>query len=42
MHRTIEALVLNHGTYNRVPAQEMKMEQLRHTMKANFEGAVNV
>ena len=42
MHRTVEALILNHGTYNRVPAQEMKMEQLRHTMKANFEGAVNV
>ena len=42
MNRTIQALVLNHGRYDRVPADEMELSDLRRTMKTNFEGAVNV
>ena len=42
MNRKIDALVLNHGRYDRVPAAEMELDDLRRTMKANFEGAVNV
>ena len=42
MHRGIDALVLNHGRYQRVAAEEMTIDDLRTTMKTNFEGAVGV
>ena len=42
MNRKIDVLVLNHGRYDRVSAAEMELDDLRRTMKANFEGAVNV
>ena len=42
MNRQIDALVLNHGRYDRVSADDMELADLRRTMKANFEGAVNV
>ena len=40
--RGIDVLVLNHGAYERVPAQELTIESLRRTMAVNFEGAVAV
>ena len=42
MARKIDVLVLNHGAYNRVAADELTIEILRHTMSVNFEGAVAV
>ena len=42
MHREIDALVLNHGRYERVAAEDMTIAGLRTTMKTNFEGAVAV
>lgn len=42
MARGIDVLVLNHGAYERVPAQELTIESLRRTMAINFEGAVAV
>lgn len=42
MARGIDVLVLNHGAYERVPAQELTIESLRRTMAVNFEGAVAV
>ena len=42
MARGIDALVLNHGTYDRVAATTMSMDDLRRTMSVNFEGAVAV
>ena len=42
MHRGIDALVLNHGRYQRIAAEEMTIDDLRSTMKTNFEGAVGV
>lgn len=42
MHRGIDALVLNHGRYERIAAEEMTIDDLRTTMKTNFEGAVGV
>lgn len=42
MARGIDVLVLNHGTYERVPADEMTLQSLRATMVTNFEGAVAV
>lgn len=42
MARSIDVLVLNHGAYDRVAAQDMTMENLRRTMLINFEGAVAV
>jgi len=42
MARKIDVLVLNHGAYNRVAADELTIETLRHTMSVNFEGAVAV
>ena len=42
MARGIDVLVLNHGAYERVPAQELTIESLRKTMAVNFEGAVAV
>ena len=42
MARKIDVLVLNHGAYNRIAADEMTLEALRETMSINFEGAVAV
>lgn len=42
MARGIDVLVLNHGAYERVQAQELTIESLRRTMAVNFEGAVAV
>ena len=42
MHREIDALILNHGRYERVAAEDMTIAGLRTTMKTNFEGAVAV
>jgi 3-oxoacyl-[acyl-carrier protein] reductase len=42
MAKSIDVLVLNHGTYNRVSANELTIETLRKTMATNFEGAVAV
>ena len=42
MARGIDVLVLNHGSYERVSADEMTIETLRKTMLTNFEGAVSV
>ena len=42
MARGIDVLVLNHGAYERVPAQELTIESMRKTMAVNFEGAVAV
>lgn len=42
MARGIDVLVLNHGAYERVPAQDLTIEVLRKTMATNFEGAVAV
>lgn len=42
MARGIDVLVLNHGAYERIPAQELTIEALRKTMATNFEGAVAV
>ena len=42
MARGVDVLVLNHGAYERVPAQELTIESLRRTMAVNFEGAVAV
>jgi NAD(P)-dependent dehydrogenase (short-subunit alcohol dehydrogenase family) len=42
MARGVDVLVLNHGAYERVPAQELTIESLRKTMAVNFEGAVAV
>ena len=42
MARGIDVLVLNHGSYQRVSADEMTIETLRKTMLTNFEGAVSV
>ena len=40
--KSIDVLVLNHGAYNRISANEMTLEDLRKTMSINFEGAVGV
>ncbi|RJU81811.1 MAG: SDR family NAD(P)-dependent oxidoreductase [Candidatus Poseidoniales archaeon] len=42
MAKSIDVLVLNHGAYNRISANEMTLEDLRKTMSINFEGAVGV
>jgi len=42
MAKSIDVLVLNHGAYNRISANEMTLEVLRKTMAINFEGAVGV
>ena len=42
MARGIDVLVLNHGSYERVPADELTLTTLRQTMSTNFEGAVSV
>lgn len=42
MARGIDVLVLNHGIYNRVPGDQMTLEDLEATMATNFEGAVSV
>lgn len=42
MKRKVDVLVLNHGEYRRVPAQEMELEDLQRTMSVNFEGSVRV
>ena len=42
MARGIDVLVLNHGAYERIPAQDLTIESLRRTMAVNFEGAVAV
>lgn len=42
MARGIDVLVLNHGSYERISADEMTIETLRKTMLTNFEGAVSV
>ena len=42
MARGIDVLVLNHGSYERVSADELTIEMLRRTMMTNFEGAVSV
>ena len=42
MARKIEVLVLNHGAYNRVAADELTIDTLRETMAVNFEGSVAV
>lgn len=42
MAKSIDVLVLNHGAYNRISANEMTIEDLRKTMAINFEGAVSV
>ena len=42
MAKSIDVLVLNHGAYNRISANEMTLEDLRKTMAINFEGAVGV
>ena len=42
MAKSIDVLVLNHGAYNRISANEMTLEDLRKTMSVNFEGAVGV
>ncbi|RZD45793.1 MAG: hypothetical protein CXT69_01380 [Methanobacteriota archaeon] len=38
----VEALVLNHGRYDRTRADLLKPEELELTMKTNFEGAYHV
>ena len=35
----IDALILNHGRYDRVDAKELDLDHLRRTMSTNFEGA---
>ena len=35
----VEVLVINHGRYDRVDAQDLDFEHLRRTMSTNFEGA---
>ena len=35
----IDALILNHGRYDRIDAKELDIEHLRRTMATNFEGA---
>ena len=42
MARKIDVLVLNHGAYNRVAADELTIETLRETMAVNFEGSVAI
>ena len=42
MARKIDVLILNHGAYHRVAADQMTIETLRNTMAINFEGAVGV
>jgi 3-oxoacyl-[acyl-carrier protein] reductase len=42
MARKIDVLVLNHGAYNRVAADELTIKTLRETMAVNFEGSVAV
>uniref|UniRef100_A0A450WRL4 3-oxoacyl-[acyl-carrier protein] reductase n=1 Tax=Candidatus Kentrum sp. LFY TaxID=2126342 RepID=A0A450WRL4_9GAMM len=38
----IDVLVLNHGIYERSPAEELDLDALSHTMEINFHGAVAV
>ena len=42
MARGLDVLVLNHGSYERVAADELTLPTLRQTMSTNFEGAVSV
>ena len=42
MARKIDALLLNHGQYNRVAANEMTLDDLTATMQTNFTGSVAV
>ncbi len=35
----VDVLVLNHGRYDRMPAQDLSHQRLRQTMATNFEGA---
>ena len=35
----IDVLVLNHGRYDRIQADQLDFTQLQRTMKTNFEGA---
>ncbi|MDP6233337.1 MAG: SDR family oxidoreductase [Candidatus Poseidoniaceae archaeon] len=39
MARSVDALVLNHGRYDRVPAGELDVVHLDRTMAVNFRGA---
>jgi 3-oxoacyl-[acyl-carrier protein] reductase len=42
MMRKIDVVVLNHGVYERLDANELTMERLQLTMNTNFNGAVQV
>ena len=42
MTRGVDALVLNHGEYRRIAAEDMELEDLDRTMRVNFEGSVRV
>ena len=35
----IDALIINHGRYDRIDAKSLDLDQLRRTMTTNFEGA---
>ena len=35
----IDALVINHGRYDRIDAKDLDIDHLRRTMTTNFEGA---
>jgi len=35
----IDALILNHGRYDRIDAKDLDIEHLRRTMRTNFDGA---
>ena len=38
----VDVLVLNHGRYDRMPADELTLEDLQRTMRTNFAGSVAV
>jgi 3-oxoacyl-[acyl-carrier protein] reductase len=42
MMRKVDVVVLNHGVYERMDANELTMERLQSTMNTNFNGAVHV
>ncbi|MDA1167682.1 MAG: SDR family oxidoreductase [archaeon] len=42
MMRKVDVVVLNHGVYERLDANELTMERLQLTMNTNFNGAVQV
>ena len=37
MTRGVDALILNHGEYRRIAAEDMELEDLERTMRVNFE-----